>query len=183
MVLFMVAPSLTFRSNTETAVAAVYDYGTIDTGSSGSNVIWQIWNNWTGSGVAAVAAVASAILSGSTAEELGLGAHDSGSANHIDQSTLPTGSLWVSGSSYIIGGLPTERVTGSCSSAFEYLYSGSSGNRKILVTGTGDGKLSGSADLGGTSGSSWVITHYAFVPSGQAQGTVTGSLCLKYKYT
>jgi len=127
--------------------------------------------------------VASAILSGSTAEELGLGAHDSGSTNHIDQSTLPTGSLWVSGSNYIIGGLPAERVTGSVSSAFEYLYSGSSGNRKILVTGTGDGKLSGSADLGGTSGSAWVITHYCFVPTGVSQGAKTGSFCMKYKYT
>jgi len=179
----MVAPSITFRSNAEGALAGVYDYGTIDTGSSGSTVTWQIWNNWTGSGIAGVAAVASAILSGSTAEELGLGAHDSGSANHIDQSNLPTGSLWVSGSAYIIGGLPAERVTGSNSQAWQYVYSGSSGDRMILNTGEVDGKLSGSADLGGTSGSAWVISHYCFVPSGQAQGSVTGSWCLKYKYT
>ncbi len=179
----MVAPSITFRDNSEAAIAAVYNYGTIDTGSSGSTITWQLWNNWSGSGTNAVTAVASAVLSGS-GDTLGLGAHDSGSADHLTQSTLPTGSLWVSGSSYIISsgiagtGL---RTTGSLTSAWEYIWCGSSGNRKIL--NVGDGKLSGSADLGGTSGSAWVVSHYCFVPSGQAQGTVTGSYCMKYTYT
>ena len=128
--------------------------------------------------------IASAVCSGA-ANDLGIGAHDSGSANHIDQSTLPTGSLWVSGSQYVLGsgsqGGAGTRVTGSLSSAWQYVYSGSSGTRKLLnVT---DGKLSGSTDLGGASGSAWVITHYCYVPTGVSQGSKTGSWCLKYTYT
>ncbi len=158
----MVAPIITFRDNSENALSAVYDFGTIDTGSSGSNVTWQIWNNWSGSGTAAQTNVASAILSGS-ANELGLGAHDSGSANHADQSDLPTGSVWVSGSSYIIGSGTNVRVTGSLSQDWTNIYSGSSGVRMLLATP--DGKLSGSADLGGTSGSAWVIKSWIEQPA------------------
>lgn len=185
----MPAPVITFLSNTETALAAVYDYGTISTGSSGSTVTWQIWNNWSGSLVAAALNIASAVCSGS-ANELGLGAHDSGSADHINQAVLPTGSLWVSGSFYIIGsgslGVAAIRVTGSFSSPYMNVYSGSSGVRKALTGSTvslPDGKLSGSADLGGYSGSAWVISHYCYVPTGTTQGTKTGSWCLKYTYT
>lgn len=177
----MVAPVITFRASNEAALAAVYDYGTIDTGSSGSNVVWQIWNNYSGSGVASAANVASAILSGS-GNDLGLGAHDSGSANHIDQSSLPTGSFWVSGSQYIKG-VAAVRVTGSASQAWQYLYSGSTGNRMLLFTGNGDGKLSGSTDLGGYSGSAWVVQTYCYVPSTVGQGAIYGAACLKYKYT
>lgn len=159
----MVAPSITFRDNSESALSSVHDFGTIDTGSSGSNATWQIWNNWSGSGTNAATAVASAICSGS-ANELGLGAHDSGSANHIDQSTLPTGSVWVSGSDYIVGlgavGDPEVRSTGSgvTSVAWANVYSGSSGVRMLLDIG--DGKLSGSADMGGLSGSAWVVNFW-----------------------
>jgi hypothetical protein len=180
----LVAPVITFRADNESALPSVYDYGTIDTGSSGSNVVWQIWNNYSGSGVSSSASVASAICSGST-NELGLGVHDSGSANHIDQSVLPTGSIWISGSNYIVG-VGTTRLTGSynaMSQAWNYYYSGSSGRRLLLVTENGDGKLSGSADLGGYSGSAWRITHYCYVPNDATQGTKTGAMCLKYKYT
>ena len=176
----MVAPIISFRANDESALPAVYDYGTIDTGSSGSVVTWQIWNNWSGSGTAAQTNVASAICSGS-ANELGLGCHDSGSADHATQTELPTGSLWVSGSAYIIGTGTDVRVTGSLSQDWTNVYSGSSGVRMLLATA--DGKLSGSADLGGTSGSAWVVAHYIYVPNGTSQGSKTGAMCLKYKYT
>jgi hypothetical protein len=187
----MPAPSISFRAQDESALAAVYDYGTINTGSSGSNVVWMIWNNWSGSGTPAAVNIASAVCSGA-ANDLGIGAHDSGSANHIDQSTLPTGSLWVSGSYYVLGsgsqGGAGTRVTGSGASdgktgPWAYVYSGSSGVRKLLITANADGKLSGSADLGGASGSAWVITHYCYVPTGVSQGSKTGSWCLKYTYT
>jgi hypothetical protein len=137
---------------------------------------------------------------------LGLGCHDSGSADHQDQNDstnhgtwyLPTGSLWVntgsSGKDYIIGSGSAgvgPRVTGSLPNIGTYatascttpqnVYSGSAGLRIWLPVV--DGKLSGSTDLGGTSGSAWRFTHYCYVPVGTVQGSKSGSWCLKYTYT
>ena len=170
----------------------VFNYGTIDTGSSGSTIFFWIWNNASGS-----AGVAHAILSSSgqtygAIDQLGLGEHASGSADHAAaganawdmQSGSLTGSVWLSSSYYY---RTSQGYSGSvCSSgAFSKPYmnpmSGSSalGSRRLSANAL---VLSGSPDAG-LSGSGWLIASYISVLNGTPQGTRTGSYCIRYKYT
>jgi hypothetical protein len=167
------------------AMATVFDFGTIDTGSSGSNTWFWIFNN-----IAGATGIASAILSSSTSNQLGLGHHESGSTSHVSESSYTwslqsgslTGSVWVTGSWTLITGTGTPNYSsGAASSPWTYIYSGSSGNRMTLNITTG--KLSGSADLGGNSGSAWLVGAYISVLNATPQGTKTGSFCVKYQYT
>lgn len=197
----MAAPSITFYTSSATitgdtppnavfdmgslgAMATVHNFGTIDTGSSGSNTWFWIWNN-----IAGAASIASAILSSSTANELGLGHHESGSASHITEGTYAwslqsgsfTGSVWVKSNYYLQSGAGSEYTSGAMASGWKYIYSGSSGVR-LELPGAGT-KLSGSADMGGSSGSAWLVGTFIHVLNGTPQGTKTGSFCCKYKYT
>lgn len=196
----MAAPSITFYTGSAStgnsppngvfdmsklgALATVHDFGTIDTGSSGSNTWIWIWNNIGGS-----ASIADAILSSSTSNELGLGHHESGSTGHNTESSYDwslqsgsfTGSVVVASNYYLQSGAGSVYTSGSFSSGWVKIYSGSSGQR-LELPGAGT-KLSGSSGLGGNSGSAWLCGIYIHVQNGVAQGTKTGSLCVKYKYT
>ena len=173
-------------------MATVYDFGTIDTGSSGSTNWFWVWNN-----IAQASSISSAVISSSTTS-LGLGHHESGSAGHASESSFSwglqsgslTGSVWVTGSWYVTSGASgyssgavssTNFGSGSSATGYLYIYSGSSGNR--MIGATTFSKISGSADLGGTSGSAWLIGTYVSVLNATPQGTKTGSFCLKFQYT
>ena len=181
-------PNAVFNMATLGAMATVYDFGTIDTGSSGSTTWFWIFNN-----IAQAASISSAIISSSTTS-LGLGHHESGSGGHNTEGTYSwslqsgslTGSVWVTGSWYVPSGASvysSGAVSSGMNSAtgFMYIYSGSSGNR--LTGSSAFSKISGSADLGGTSGSGWLIGSYISVLSTTPQGSKTGSFCLKFQYT
>lgn len=181
------APNGAFNMTAVGAMATVFDYGTIDTGSSGSNTWFWIWNN-----AAASASIADAILSSSAqvpgdTSQLGLGHHESGSAGHNSESSYDwslqsgslTGSVWVRSNYYQIGIKGTTHVSGALTSNWNYIYSGSNGTR-LTTNGL---VLSGSTSQGGTSGSGWMIGSYIYVLNGTTQGTKTGSFCLRYKYT
>ena len=179
-----VPPNSAFDMTKLGAMNNVFDFGTIDTGSSGSNTWFWIFNN-----IAGAAGISSAILSGS-ANLLGLGHHESGSTSHISESSYTwslqsgslTGSVWVISAFTLITGTGTPVYTsGAANCDWTYIYSGSSGNRMLLPITTG--KLSGSADLGGASGSAWLVGAYISVLNGTPQGTKTGSFCVKYQYT
>jgi hypothetical protein len=167
-------------------LSSVYNFGTVDTGSSGSNLWFWIFNNWaTGSGIS------DALLSSSgqtyaAAAQLGLGHHASGSASHLDESLHDydiqsgsfTGSVWASFNYYmqIRSGAPNVLSSGSITPVWITIYSGSSGNRlttSIVPTLTGSS----------CSGSGILVSSYVFVQSGVAQGSKTGSWCLRYQYT
>ena len=209
----MVAPAITFYTGagtTETvyaakwtgsfmtgsfgAMATIHDYGTIDTGSSGSTLFFWIWNNSSGS-----LAVADAILSSSGqtyggTDQLGLGEHASGSADHNSSGVLSgndlqsgslTGSVWISSSYYYRtsqGYSGSVGSSGSLSKAFMNPMSGSAalGSRRLSLDGF---VLSGASGDAGRSGSGWLIASYINVLNGTPQGSRTGSFCLRFKYT
>jgi len=171
-------------------MASVYDYGTIDTGSSGSTTFFWICNN-----AAGAASVSDAILSSSGQAQadttcLGFGHHESGSAGHASESSYSwglqsgslTGSVFVSSSYFYMsnaGFTGSVATSGSLSMPYIYIYSGSSGNRLFVPANF---ILSGSQN-GGNSGSAWLIASYLNVLNATPQGTKTGSFCLRYKYT
>lgn len=176
-------PNSVFAMNQLGQMATVFDFGTIDTGSSGSTTWFWVWNN-----IAGASGISTAILSSSTSNLLGLGHHESGSTSHVSEGTYAwslqsgsfTGSVWVTGSYVLTSGTGTPNYkSGAASSAWTYVYSGSSGNRLVFPK---DGRLSGSADLGGNSGSAWLIGCYINVLNGTPQGSKTGSFCVKYQY-
>ncbi len=173
-------------------MAAVYDYGTIDTGSTGSTTFFWIINNATGS----LSGIAHAILSSSGQtyngiDQLGLGEHASGSADHATtgvnawdmQSGSLTGSVYISSSFYwqsAAGITGAAGASGSLSRVYMNPFSGSGGtvSRRLAPSAL---VLSGSPD-GGGSGSGWLIASYISVLNGTPQGSRTGSFCLRYKY-
>lgn len=203
----MVAPNISFWTGSDVTttgaafditklgqMATIYDYGTIDTGSSGSIAYFWVCNNATGS----AGPFADAILSSSGqtyngTDQLGLGEHASGSADHNTtginqwdmQSGSLTGSVWIRSVYYQrspIGFSGSVGLTsGSLASAFMNPMSGSAaaGSRRLSMTAL---VLSGS---GGAlpSGSGWLIGSYIQVLNGTPQGPRTGSFCLRYKYT
>jgi hypothetical protein len=199
----MVAPAISFWTSSSTSahvtqfvtgslgiMTAVYDYGTIDTGSTGSTVFFWIMNNATGSVGCADAVLTSSGQTYAAAAQLGLGHHDSGSASHTNESSYAwsmqsgslTGSVYVSSSFYYrtsVGFSGSVVSSGALSSPYIVIYSGSSGNR-LSVSGL---TLSGSPDAAGKSGSGWLIASYIDVLNGTPQGSKTGSFCLKYQYT
>jgi len=171
-------------------MSTVYDYGTIDTGSSGSTVYFWIVNN-----AAGAASISDVILSSSAQAQadgtcLGFGHHESGSASHASESSYSwslqsgslTGSVFVSSSYFYMsnaGFTGSVATSGSLTRPYIYVYSGSSGNRLFVPANF---ILSGSQN-GGASGSAWLIASYLNVLNATPQGTKTGSFCLKYKYT
>lgn len=185
------APNGAFNMAALGQMATVFDYGTIDTGSSGSNTWFWIWNN-----IAAASDIADAILSSSgqvpgNASQLGLGHHESGSAGHNSESSYTwslqsgslTGSVWVRSNYYLIGITGSLYSSGALASNWCYIYSGSSGTRLstngLVLSGSTTMGVSGS--LG--SGSAWMIGSYIYVLNGTSRGTKTGSFCVRYKYT
>lgn len=201
----MVAPTISYwtSSNVSSHTTAfitgswglmntVYDYGTIDTGSSGSTVFFWIANNASGSAQVAHAILTSSGQTYNLAIQLGLGEHASGSADHMSSGTNSwdlqsgsfTGSVWVSSSFYYrtsVGYSGSIVSSGAASNAYINICSGSStlGSRRLSFNGL---VLSGSPDVG-TSGSAWLIASYISVPNGIPQGQRTGSFCLKFQYT
>ena len=201
----MSAPSITFYTSSATitgntppnsvydmtklgAMATVFDFGTIDTGSSGSNTWFWIFNNIGGS-----ASIADAILSSSTSQELGLGHHESGSTGHNTESSYSwslqsgsfTGSVYATSYYQLTSGAGNKYTSGSLTSPsglWTAIYSGSSGQRLLYPSPNATASLSGSTGLGGNSGSGWLVGVWIYVQNGVAQGTKTGSLCVKYKY-
>lgn len=182
------APNGAFNLAAFGQMSTVFDYGTIDTGSSGSNTWFWIFNNSAGaSDIADATLSSSGQVPGSTAQ-LGLGHHESGSAGHNSESSYTwslqsgslTGSVWVRSNYYFTGikGTAASYASGAWTSNWNYIYSGSNGTR---LTNNGL-VLSGSTSMGGTSGSAWMIGSYIYVLNGTSQGTKTGSFCIRYKY-
>lgn len=175
-------PSGAFNMSALGAMASVFDFGIIDTGSSGSNTWFWIWNN-----IAGQAGISDAILSSSTVNLLGLGHHESGSTNHITEGTYAwslqsgsfTGSVWVISNYYVKSGAGSVYNSGALATGWNYIFSGSSGRRLEMP---GGGVLSGSQGLGGKSGSGWLIGCYIRVANNVPQGSKTGSFCVKFQY-
>jgi hypothetical protein len=204
------APSITFWTGSNTGsfggafatsswgqMLTVFDYGTINTGSTGSTVYFWIYNNATGS-----QNIASAILSASAQytgyptgswNQLGLGHHESGSVSHTTegsyawslQSGSLTGSVWVSSSYFYSTALGFSGSSGSgpvssswCSQGYIYIFSGSYGNRL-----TANGLVLSGSISGTTTGSGWLIASYLNILTGIPQGGKTGSFCVAYQYT
>ena len=176
-------PNSVFDMTKLGAMATVFNFGTIDTGSSGSNTWFWIFNNIAGS-----TSIEDAVASSSTGNQLGLGHHESGSTSHISESSYTwslqsgslTGSVWVTGSYTLLTGAGNVYSTGAQSSPWTYIYSGSSGNRMLFPK---SGTLSGSTDLGGGSGSAWLVGCYISILNATPLGAKTGSFCVKYTYT
>jgi hypothetical protein len=177
------------------AMSAVFDFGTIDTGSSGSTIYFWVVNNYSGS-----ANVSDALLSSSGQAQgdgvcLGFGHHASGSADHAAETTANrdwdlqsgslTGSVWASSSWYFmtdIGISGSRGASGSLSMPYINIVSGSAATGRRLFTPGAFYILSGS-QTGGRSGSAWLIASYLSILSTTPQGPKTGSFCLRYKYT
>ena len=176
-------PNSVFDMTKLGAMNPTFDFGTIDTGSSGSITWFWIFNN-----IAGTTTIEDAILSSSTSNQLGLGHHESGSTSHLTESSYTwslqsgslTGSVWVTGSYILLTGAGNKYVTGAQSSIWTYIYSGSSGSRMTLGA---SGVLSGSTTLGGNSGSAWLVGCYINMLNGTPLGSKTGSFCVKYTYT
>ena len=185
-------PTSVFDMTKLGAMGNVYNFGTIDTGSSGSNTWFWIFNN-----IAGATTIEDAVLSSSTANQLGLGHHESGSTSHASESSYTwslqsgslTGSVWVTGSYLLLTGAGSVYVSGAASSGgvgssqsstWAYIYSGSSGARLVFPN---YGILSGSTTQGGNSGSAWLIGCYISILNSTPLGTKTGSFCVKYTYT
>ncbi len=173
-------PVITWRSgSTFAALPATWDFGTINTGSSGSNQTWFIFNNY-----AAATSIANAT-------SVSFREHDQGDGTHALTTWSPaSGWLYVRGIAYRNWtgsgaspptGYSTGSAVGTQDAAFTNVYSGSTNALTMAQIGT----LSGSNTVSSpaATGSAWEVNVYMAVPNTATQGLKSGSVCAYYQYT
>jgi len=203
----MPAPSISFYTSSDVTshnaafvtgswglMASVYDFGTIDTGSSGSTTFFWIVNNASGSTLVADALLSSSAQAQGDTTCLGLGHHEPNAADHASESSTYnglqsgslTGSIFVSSSFFYMsnnGYSGSVKTSGSLSMPYINIVSGSAATGRRLFMPGAFYILSGSPAAGATSGSGWLVASYINVLNTTPQGVRSGSFCLRYKYT